>query len=155
MFELLLTALNLLSTALLLVMITFLYKFKRDLPDIEQVLVDVGESIGEQLTGIFKDPMVKQSMSVMGKKSGDVRADKALKNRVADKALGQSVIVKKALDYFGLSALEGLELMQDPTFGPIIQGFIQKGGQGLLKGFNSPGNVNSPPMSGHRVPNMS
>ena len=154
MFELLVTALSLLSTVLLLVMIMFLYKFKRDLPDIEQVLVDVGESVGEQLAGIFKDPMVKQSMSLMGKESGRVRTSDALKNKVAEKALGQSVIVKKALDYFGLSALEGLELMQDPTFGPIIQGFIAKGGQGLLGGLGGQRNDGGQGRRGN-VPNMS
>ena len=156
MFELLTTALSLLSTVLLLVMITFLYKFKRDLPDIEQVLVDVGESVGEQLSGIFEKPMVKQSMSIMGKESGRVRSSDALKNKVAEKALGQSIVVKKALEYFDLTPLEGIELMQDPMFGPIIQGFIQKGGQGLLKGFNNPGGVGSPhSIQGRGVPLMS
>lgn len=148
----LVTTLIVLNTILLGGLIILLATFKRGLPDLLQGALN---DVGEQLSGIFKEPQVKRAMSVLGKQSGEVRADKALKNRVADKALGQSVIVKKALDYFGLSALEGLELMQDPTFGPIIQGFIAKGGQGLLKGFNSPDNVNSPPMSRHGVPRMS
>ena len=148
----LVTCLIVLNTVLLGALIVLLATFKRGLPDLLQGALN---DVGGQLSEIFEKPQVQRAMSVLGKKSGDVRADKALKNRVADKALGQSVIVKKALDYFGLSALEGLELMRDPTFGPIIQGFISKGGQGLLKGFNSPGNVNSPPMSGRGVPSMS
>ena len=149
MFELVLSCV---LTAVLTVGILAFY-LRRTMPDIQAILDDVGAGISETFEGTFKNPAVKNFMSQMGKKSGDVRADKALKSRVADKALGQSVIVKKALDYFGLSALEGIELMQDPTFGPIIQGFIQKGGQGLLKGFNSNGAPG--PISRGQVPNMS
>ena len=109
------------------------------MPDIQAILDDVGASISETFEGTFKNPAVKNFMSQMGKKSGDVRADKALKERVADKALGNSILIKKACEYFGITALEGLELMQDPTFGPIIQGFIQKGGQGLLSGIGAGG----------------
>ena len=146
----LVTCLIVLNTVLLGALIVLLATFKRGLPDLLQGALN---DVGGQLSEIFEKPQVQRAMSVLGKKSGDVRADKALKNRVADKALGQSVIMKKALDYFGLSALEGIELMQDPTFGPIIQGFIQKGGQGLLKGFNN--NGASGPTSRGQVPNMS
>lgn len=149
MFELVLSCL---LTAVLTVGILAVY-LRRTMPDIQEILNDVGAGISETFEGTFKNPAVKNFMSQMGKKSGDVRADKAVRNRVAEKALGQSVIVKKALDYFGLSALEGLELMQDPTFGPIIQGFISKGGQGLLKGFNNNGAPG--PTSRGNVPNMS
>ncbi|MBA7528935.1 hypothetical protein ES705_21139 [subsurface metagenome] len=158
MFELLLTALSLLSTVLLLVMITFLYKFNRDMPDIEQILVDVGENIGEQLTGIFKDPMVKQSMSVMGKKSGEMRASTALKNKVAERALGQNVLLKKALDYLDITAIEGLELLNDPTIGPTIRGLManfQQGAGGLLSGLGGGGQRQGQRNDGNRVPNMS
>ena len=154
MLQGLIACLSVVSTVLLAFVIMFLYKFKRSIPDIQQILDDVGSSIGEQLTGIFEKPIVKASMTQLGKKSGEFRADKALKTRVAEKALGQSIIVKKALEYFGLSPLEGIELMRDPTFGPIIQGFIAKGGQGLLGdlgGGNSPGRV---PQRGN-VPLMS
>lgn len=148
----LVTSLIVLNTILLLGLIVLLATFKRGLPNLLQGALN---DVGKQLSGIFKEPQVKRAMSVLGKQSGEVRADKALKNKVAEKALGQSVIVKKALDYFGLSALEGIELMQDPTFGPIIQGFISKSSQGLLSGkFNSPTGSN-PAQRGRGVPLMS
>ena len=149
----LVTGLIVVNTALLLGLIVLLATFKRGLPDLLQGALN---DVGSQLSNIFEKPQVQRAMSVLGKKSGDARASTALKNKVADKALGQSVIVKKALDYFGLSALEGLELMQDPTFGPIIKGFITKGGEGLMKGLNN--NGGSPPNSslrGNGVPVMS
>ena len=148
----LVTSLIVLNTALLLGMIILLATFKRGLPDLLQGALN---DVGGQLSEIFEKPQVQRAMSVLGTKSGEVRADKALKNRVADKALGQSVIVKKALDYFGLSALEGLELMQDPTFGPMIQGFIQKGGQGLLGGLGGNGSRDQSPRRAPGVPLMS
>jgi len=145
--------LSVVSTVMLGVLIIFLLKFKASLPDVEQILVDVGESISEQLTGIFKEPQVKRAMSVLGKQSGDVRASKALKNKVASKALGGNVLMKKALEYLDITPLEGMELLNDPTFGPVIQNMLAgfaKGGQGLSSGFNNPGGG-----GGRQVPNMS
>ena len=152
----LLTCLSVLNTFLIGVFIVILLKFKASIPDLLHDTVQAGlDTVGETFSGIFEKPQVKRAMSVLGKESGNVRADKALKTKVAEKALGQSVIVKKALDYFGLSALEGIELMQDPTFGPIIQGFIAKGGQGLLKGFTGNGNQGQTNTRGRGVPLMS
>jgi len=147
----LVTILSVFNAILLLVMIVFLYIFKESIPDLLQGALN---DVGSQLSEVFEKPQVKRAMTLLGKESGVVRADAALKNRVAEKALGQSIVVKKALDWFGLTALEGVELMRDPTFGPIIQGFIEKGGQGLLGGFNNPGGGRAPPRS-RGVPLMS
>lgn len=152
MFDVLPTYLSLLIAFMLGYMIIVLYKLKENIPDLLQGALN---DVGNQLSDIFEKPQVKRAMSVLGKESGQVRASSALKNRVADKALGQSIVVKKALDYFGLSALEGIELMQDPTFGPIIQGFIMKGGQGLLGGLGGRPNNSNPPNRGRGVPLMS
>lgn len=124
----LVTALSVFNAIALLALIMILLKFKRSIPDILQ---DAFNQIGEQLTKIFKDPMVSRSMSVLGKKSGDVRASKALRNRVAEKAIGQSPLIARALDYFDLSPIEGLQLMNDPVVGPIIQRTIGSLQQGL------------------------
>lgn len=151
----LVTSLIVLNTVLLLGLIVLLATFKRGLPDLLQGALN---DVGTQLSDIFEKPQVQRAMSVLGKQSGAVRADSALKERVAEKALGQNVLVKKALDYFGLSALEGIELMQDPTFGPIIRGFVEKGGQGLLKGLGRSGfggDNNSGAPRGRGVPLMS
>lgn len=150
--------LSVVSTVLLVLMIMFLYKFKRSIPDIQQVLDDVGSSIGEQLTSIFEKPVVKASMTNLSKKSGEVRADKALRNRVAEKAIGSNVLLKKALDYFDVTPIEGLQLMNDPMIGPFIQRFIAnlaQGGQGLLKGFNNPMGSSGRAPRGRGVPLMS
>ena len=137
MLNVLTACLSLVSTVLLLGMIVFLYKFKASMPDIQQVLDDVGASIGDQLSGIFEKAPVKRAMTVLGKESGTVRASAALKNKVAEKALGQNVLLKKALEYLDITPLEGLELMNDPMLGPTIRGLMAnfaKGGQGLLGG---------------------
>ena len=155
MFELLITALSLSSTVMVAVLIVFLYKFNRGIPDLIQGVLN---DVGGQLDEIFKNPVVKGVMSSMGKKSGDVRANKALKNKVAEKALGGNVLLKKALEYLDITPMEGLELMGDPTVGPVIRNLMagfQKGGSNLLSGL---GGGNSPNIShgnSNRVPNMS
>jgi len=136
----------------------FLLRLKASIPDVEQILVDVGGSISEQLKEIFEGAPVKRAMSVLGKQSGEVRADKALKNRVAEKALGGNVLLKKALEYLDITPMEGLELMGDPTVGPVIRNLMagfQKGGSNLLSGFNNPGGNITPNSRGRGVPLMS
>lgn len=103
----------------------FLY-LRRSIPQLVQnVLNDVGAQISET----FSTPAVKHAMSIMGKQSGEVRADAALRNRVAEKAVEGSPLLGKALEYFDLSPIEGLQLLNDPLLQPIIQGFLKKGGQ--------------------------
>jgi len=151
----LLTCLSVLNTILIAVFIVFLYKFKASIPDLLQGALN---DVGEQLSGIFKEPQVKRAMSVLGKESGKVRASDALKNKVAEKAIGSSVLLKKGCEYFGITPVEAIELMQDPTFGPIIQGFVVKGSQaiaGLGGGHNNPGGYMSPSSNRGNVPNMS
>lgn len=92
-----------------------------------QILFDVGESIGEHFSEIFEKPTVKQAMSVMGKKSGEVRADAALRNKAADKLLEGYPSIGFILDQLDLTPVEGLQLLRDPLIGPTIQGMIQKG----------------------------
>ena len=144
----LVTCLSVLNACLIGVLIIFLYKFKANVPVLLQECLN---DVGDQFSEMWEKPQVKRAMSVLGSKSGEVRASAALKNRVAEKALGQNIILKKALDYFEITPLEGLQLINDPTIGPVIRSLMSglaKGGLG--KGFNSPG-------GGGRgnVPNMS
>lgn len=153
MFEAVMTSLQLVLIVLSAGLIVFLYKFKSGLPDFQQIFDDFGGSIGETFEGLVKDPMVSRSMSVLGSKSGDARASKALKNKVAEKALGQNVLLKKALDYLDITPIEGLELLNDPTIGPTIQGLManfQSGIGGALGGGGQGQRNNS-----HGVPGMS
>jgi len=133
----LITSLCLLNTILLLVMGVFLLKFKRSIPDIQQVLNDVGGSITEQLANIFKEgvqsPVVSKAMGILGKASGEVRADKATKKKVIDAVMDQQPGLSMILEKIGISPEEGFSLLRDPTFGPIIQGFLVKGLGGLGK----------------------
>jgi len=101
------------------------------LPNIlEDVAVGAGESITESLKKTFESPNMQRAMSILGQKSGDVRADKAVRKKAADGIMDQMPVIKMVLDKIGLSPLEGLQLMNDPTFGPMIQNFIGNIGKG-------------------------
>ena len=144
------TSLVVVNTILLAVMIVFLLKFKRSIPDIQQVLNDVGGSMSEQLANIFKDgvqsPVVSKAMGILGKASGEVRADKATKKKVIDAVMEQQPGLSVILERIGISPEEGFSLLRDPTFGPIIQGFLSKGLSGigkLTQGFDGGGGSGS------------
>lgn len=103
---------------------------KRTLPNIlEDVAVGAGESISESLNETLANPNVKRAMSILGKNSGDARADTALRNKAATAIVGQSPVVSMALEKIGISPLEGVKLLNDPLFGPwikqIIGSFVQ------------------------------
>lgn len=125
--------LSALTTVLLTIQIVFMLKFKRSLPDIQQVLDDVGGDIGQQLSEVFSQKQVSSKMSDLGKKSGEARAAKATRNKVINYAMDQQPAIKMILNQVGLSPEEGFALLRDPTFGPIIQGFLNKGMSGLAK----------------------
>lgn len=118
MLEAILIVIQTLLTAFLIYKLTTL---QRSLPDIQEVLDDVGASIGEQLSSVLEKPMVKRSMSVLGKESGKVRANDALKNRVADKIMSQRPFIKRVMEEFEISPIEGLQLLNDPDIGPFLQ----------------------------------
>lgn len=137
MFELLLTVLSPILTAGLTALLLSFY-FKRTIPTI---LNDVGEDIGEQFSNIFEKPTVKQAMSVMGKRSGEVRASDALRNKAANKILESYPSIGFILDQLNLSPIEGVQLINDPLIGPMIKGVISKGLQNLGKNNPSQGSV--------------
>jgi len=122
------------QTVLLAFLIYKLSSFQRSLPDVQEVLDDVGTSIAEQLSSVLEKPMVKRAMSTLGKQSGEVRADNALRERAADKILGQYPSINLILDQLKMTPMEGLQLLNDPLIGPFIKGAIQKGIGGFLKG---------------------
>lgn len=125
------TILSVIFTAFLTLVLLALY-IRRTLPVIlEDVAVSAGEQITEGLKTTFADPNVKKAFSVLGKQSGEVRADDALRNKVADKIMEEVPSINYILEQLDLTPIEGLKLMQDPIIGPYIQGFIQKGLKGL------------------------
>jgi hypothetical protein len=130
MFYLIVAAVSCVLTALLTIGGLTLY-FKRTLP---AILEDAGANISDMLTEVFEKPTVKQAMSLMGKKSGDVRANKALVSKVSGKIMQQYPFLSTILNQFDITPEEGLRLMQDPMIGPWIQGMLQKGLKGVLGG---------------------
>jgi len=121
-------------TALLTASILIFY-LRRTVPDIQGILDDVGTDVGEQIKEVFGNPAVKNWMGSMGKKSGEVRATSALRNKAADKLLEGYPSIGFILDQLDLTPVEGLQLIKDPLIGPFIQGALQKG----LKGLQNPG----------------
>jgi len=149
-FNELVTVLTLINTVILASLVIVLYIFKRSIPDIQQVLDDVGASVGEQFSGIFEKPAVSKAMSVLGQKSGEVRADKALRKKAANALIQQIPAAGFVLDQLGMTAEEGLRLMNDPMIGPLIQNMLQKGTggiQNLLGGLGGGGGSPSSPPS--------
>lgn len=129
-------------------LIVFLIKFQRSIPDIQEVLNDVGGSIADQFSGIFEKPVVKKAYSVLGKQSGEKRADKALRKKAANALIDQIPAAGFVLDQLGMTPEEGLKLMNDPMIGPLIQNMLQKGTGGIqsaLANFGVNGAGNSPP----------
>lgn len=160
MFELLGTPLLLTVIFLLAYLIIKMYNFERSLPDFAQIFDNLGGDISETFKEIVTNPTVKASFTAMGKKSGEVRASAALKNKVADKAIGQNIVLKKALEYLDISPIEGLQLLNDPTIGPTIRGLMatfEGSAQGLLGGLGGGGMGRRPQRrnDGNQVPNMS
>lgn len=97
---------------------------KRSLPIlIQSVLNDVGEQLNE----IFANPTVKKAYTILGKQGAEVKHDEALRNRVAEKAISESPALKKVLEYFEVTPIEGLKLLNDPLLQPIIAKFTQGG----------------------------
>lgn len=153
------TVLQLVSIVLSASVIIFLYIFKRGIP----ILIQDGlNTVGETLSELFEKPVVKASMSHLGKMSGDVRAAKALKKRVAETVVSKNLLLKKGLEYLDISYEEGLELMADPTLGPVIRNVmasLQDGASGLLGGLGGGGQGQGQRRpqrnNGNRIPNMS
>ncbi|MBA7530797.1 hypothetical protein ES705_23008 [subsurface metagenome] len=154
------TYLSLIIAFMLGYLIIKMYNFEHSLPDFQQIFDEFGGGISATFKEIVTNPTVKASFSNMGKQSGDVRAARALKKRVADTVVGKNLLLKKGLEYLDISSVEGLELMADPTLGPVIRNImasLQDGASGLLSGVggNKSGGQRSQRNDGNRVPNMS
>ena len=161
MLEQLTACLTVFLSVTLALLCVFLYKFQRSLPDFTQIFDNLGGDISAAFSEIVSKPVVKASMSQLGAKSGDVRAAKALKKRVADTVVSKNILLKKGLEYLDISSVEGLELMADPTLGPVIRnvmGSLQDGASGLLGGLGGgqrQGQRQGQRNDGGRVPVMS
>lgn len=131
--EILSLALIVLNLIITLAFTVLVLRFFKRMPDlIQNVLNDVGAQLNE----IFANPTIKKAYSIMGKQSGQVRADAALQNKVANKFVENSPVIKKALEVLDITPIEGLQLLNDPFLGPMIQSFM-----GLNQ---NPGNSGAP-----------
>lgn len=128
------TILSIVGTASLTCFLLVLY-VRRTLPIIlTDVGLSVSEQIGDNIKQTFADPNVSKAFSILGKKSGESRANNALREKAAEKILEGIPSIGFILDQMDLTPIEGLQLLNDPLIGPTIQGFLQKGMKGLLKG---------------------
>ena len=121
----LVTLLTVANTCLLGALIIFLLKFKREvpnlIPDFDEVGTEFANKIGETIKGALETPAVSKAMGILGKHSGEARADAALQKKVASKLLDQMPAIGMILEQFDLTPVEGLKLMNDPLIGPLIQ----------------------------------
>lgn len=131
--------LELLAASLIptMAIVGLLIYLKKSIPKLIQNVLD---DVGGQITATLKDPQVKHAMSIMGKKSGEVRADSALRERVADSVISQSPVIERVLEELDITPIEGLKLMNDPLFAPIINQVMGKlkSGQGEGSGGGLP-----------------
>lgn len=122
------------STAGLTLALLVLYVRKAIPSMLNSVAMGVSEHINEGLKETFASPNVKKAFTILGKQSGAVRADGALRNRVADQLIGKYPSINMILDQLDLTPIEGLQLINDPLIGPFIKGFMEKGLKGVLGG---------------------
>lgn len=121
------TLLSIILTSVLSLLLLALY-IKRTLPNIlEDVAISAGESITGHLKETFESPNLKRAMSILGKKSGEVRASDALRTKAAEGILESYPSIGFILDQLNLTPIEGLQLMNDPLIGPMIKGALEKG----------------------------
>ena len=147
--ELLIQALPVLTFGIVVALCLLFIAFWKRLPIfIKTVLTEVGQGLSEDLGNLFEKPNVKNAFTVLANKSHVARADNALREKVSDKIVSVSPVLKKALEFLDITREEGLVLMQDPIFGPVIQGFMQQGTEGLagliksFQGITTPGQNN-------------
>lgn len=126
-----LIAASLIPTMAIILLILYI---RRSIPNLMQ---NVLNDVGSQITDIIAEPNVKRAMSILGSKSGEVRADNALRTKAADAIVGQSPVIERILSEIDITPLEGLKLMNDPIFGPYIQTAIQKFTEGISGGGGS------------------
>lgn len=104
------------------IIIGFIY-IKLTLPKLIQGVLN---DVGNQLTETFAKPSVARAMGIIGAHGHESQSDNALREKVAEKVVSESPVIGKALEYFGISPVEGLKLMNDPLLAPLIQGFLNK-----------------------------
>ncbi len=104
---------------------------------------DVLNDVGEQFTQVFQEPNVKRAFTILGKKSGESRANTALRSKAANAIIDRIPSIRMILEELDIEPIEGLELLNDPLIGPVLQGFLKIGAEGLAgllpQGLNIPG----------------
>lgn len=107
---------------------------------IPRLLDDVGVSIGEAfttaITTMIKDPMSKRAMSILGKKSGQVRHDAAAENALAEGLLNNiAPEIRIVLDKIDPDIIEnyGAETVLNlaAKYAPMLQRFLPGGLESL------------------------
>ena len=129
---------SVLAVILMVAQIIYVAKLKRAIPSIDEIV----DTFVEQMEEVFSKPQIKRAMSLLGKQGAEVKASGALREKVADNIMSQYPAIGLILDQFGLSPLEGLQLLNDPIIGRWIRGFLEGQAGGILKqqgGSSKPG----------------
>lgn len=100
----------------------------------QQAIVDVAEQISGTLVASLNDPMTKRAMSILGKQSGVVRAEKATLDKFNEALPNMIPSLGIIGEQLGMEPLEMLQLLNDPLVGSILQGFLGGGGGGGASG---------------------
>jgi len=94
------------------------------------VVPNIGRAFQQGISETFAEPNVKRAMSILQSQGVESRVDNTTREKVADKVMESYPIAQKALEYFNITPIEGLKLMNDPMFAPIIQKAIGQLGGG-------------------------
>lgn len=92
--------------------------------NLQEAIVDVSGQISERFQEVFETPSVSRAMSVLGQKSGQVRAEKAVLNKFSDNLPEIMPSLGILADKLDMEPLEMVQLTNDPLVGPIIQRFL-------------------------------
>lgn len=93
---------------------------------VQQAITDVASQISENFQAVFETPSVSRAMSVLGKKSGQVRAEQAVLNKFSENLPEIMPSMGFLADKLDMEPLEMVQLMNDPIVGPTIQKFLGK-----------------------------
>lgn len=101
----------------------YIYFLKRGLPSLVQ---DVLNDVGPQFSKILTEGPMKRAMSIIGSKSGAVRAEQAIIEKFNEnlpKAIPSLGLIAGQL---GMEPTEIMSLMNDPMIGPTLQGLLNQ-----------------------------
>lgn len=103
--------------------------------DIALAIEHLPDAFSEGIESTLSKPAVSKAMGILGKRSGEVRANDAAFNKVADFVVNSDPIVKTIVDQVGIDPTTALGLLSDPRIKNILG--LLGSGQGPQKSSSS------------------